>query len=55
MAEKKAAEKGSKKAPKKGDKYQCGVCGLVVMVDEPCNCVEACDIICCGQEMAQKS
>jgi hypothetical protein len=27
------------------------VCGLVVSIDEPCGCVEACDIICCDQQM----
>lgn len=54
MAEKKASEKVGKKAAKKGDAYQCGVCGLVVTVDEVCNCVDACDIICCGEEMKPK-
>ncbi|OPY76127.1 MAG: hypothetical protein A4E65_03260 [Syntrophorhabdus sp. PtaU1.Bin153] len=51
MAEKKASGKVSKKVMKKGDAYQCGICGLVVTVDEACNCVDACDIICCGEEM----
>jgi len=32
---------------KKGEKYRCEVCGLVVVVDKNCNC-EECDIICCG-------
>jgi hypothetical protein len=41
----KAARKG------KGDRLYCGVCGLVVSIDETCGCVDACDIICCGQEM----
>ena len=50
MAEKKASEKTGKKT-KKGDAYQCGVCGLAVTVDEACGCVDACDIICCGEEM----
>ena len=35
----------------RGDQYSCEVCGLVVSVDEACGCVEACDIICCGEEM----
>ena len=53
MSDKKQAEKRAKKAKKKGDKYGCDVCGLVVTVDEACGC-DACDIICCGQEMMEK-
>jgi hypothetical protein len=30
------------------------VCGLVVTVDEACGCIEACDIICCEQQMQPK-
>jgi len=37
-------------ANKKGDKYQCEDCGLVLMVDEPCGC-EPCEIVCCGTAM----
>lgn len=51
MAVKKVAKKGSKK----GEKYTCEVCGLVVTVDEECGCVQACDIICCGKEMKPKA
>ncbi len=67
MAEKKAAAKVAvKKAPAKvapkatakakasvakGDAYICGICGLVVTVDEACGCVDTCDIICCDQPM----
>ena len=43
-----------KKSMKKGDKYACGVCGMVVTVDEVCGCVDTCDIICCGQGMKTK-
>lgn len=43
-----------KKGIKKGSKYSCEVCGLVVSVDEVCGCVEACDIICCGKQMKAK-
>lgn len=39
---------------KKGDKYSCGVCGLVVKVDEVCGCVDVCDIICCDKPMKKK-
>ena len=54
MAERKTSKKVSKKAVKKGDAYQCGVCGLVVTVDEERDCVDAGDIICCGEEMKPK-
>lgn len=37
----------------KGDKLYCTVCGIVVTVDEECGC-EACDIICCGEQMQAK-
>ena len=46
----KAAKAGKKKV-NPGDRYSCEVCGLVVSVDEACGCVDACDIICCGEEM----
>ncbi len=48
--------KGSikKKGSKKGDKYTCGVCGMVVSVDKVCGCVDVCDLICCGQQMKSK-
>jgi hypothetical protein len=35
---------------KKGEKYKCAECGLVVMVDDACGCSE-CDLICCGEPM----
>jgi hypothetical protein len=56
-AAKPAAAKATKPAGKKvkpGDRYACEVCGLVVSVDEACGCVDACDIICCGEEMKAK-
>lgn len=54
MACKKSTTKVSKKKIKKGDKYQCSVCGLVVTVDEACGCVDTCDIICCEKQMKAK-
>jgi hypothetical protein len=61
MAVKKAVKKAikkvakvSKKAVKKGDAYKCGVCGLVVSIDEVCGCVDTCDIICCEEPMKAK-
>jgi hypothetical protein len=60
----KPAAKGAKKSPKsakakgakvrKGDQLYCEVCGLVVSIDESCGCAEACDIVCCGEEMQPK-
>jgi len=54
VAQKKVAKKVSKKGVKKGDVYQCGVCGLAVTVDEVCGCVDVCDIICCEKQMKPK-
>lgn len=50
--EKKAKAKNSKvkSKTKKGAKYACDVCGVVVTVDEACGC-DPCDIACCGQDM----
>lgn len=36
---------------KKGSRYSCGVCGLMITVDNICGCVDACDIVCCGSGM----
>lgn len=54
MAQKKAVSKVGKKAVKKGDRYECGICGIAVTVDEACGCVDTCDIICCGEQMKPK-
>ena len=54
MAEKRVSKKVTKKDLKKGDIYQCSVCGLVVTVDEACGCVDACDIVCCEKQMKPK-
>ena len=35
---------------KKGEKYECGECGLVVLVEDPCGC-ESCELVCCGEPM----
>ncbi len=39
---------------KKGSRYSCNVCGLVITVDNICGCVDACDIVCCGEGMKAK-
>jgi len=46
----KPAKTGKKKVRPR-DQYSCEVCGLVVSVDEACGCIDACDIVCCGQQM----
>jgi hypothetical protein len=37
---------------KKGEKYKCDECGLVVLVEDDCGC-EECDIVCCSAPMKQ--
>ena len=54
MVKKKMVKRAAKKGTKKGDVYECSVCGLAVTVDEVCGCVDACDIICCGKQMKPK-
>ncbi len=51
-------KKAVKKAPpkkqkelKSGARYECDVCGLSMTVDNPCQCSDFCDIICCGEQM----
>ena len=36
--------------PKKGDRYECGACGLEVECVEGCGC-GVCGLICCGKPM----
>jgi hypothetical protein len=43
-------EEGDFLAKKKGEKYKCEECGLVVLVENPCTC-ETCDIVCCSTPM----
>jgi len=49
---KKSVKKTAKS--KKASRYSCTSCGLVVTVDNICGCVDACDIICCGEDMKPK-
>ena len=37
-------------ANKKGEKYQCEECGLIIVVDEPCGC-ETTELLCCNVPM----
>jgi len=61
---KKAAVKKTKKAApqkkvaakvKKGQAYECRVCGLRVIVDKVCGCVEEHVLICCSKPMMKKA
>ena len=36
--------------PKKGEKFKCHKCGLVVTIDNECGC-EICDILCCSEPL----
>jgi hypothetical protein len=47
----KAKPAAARAVTKKGTRYSCGVCGLVVSVDTACNCVDVCDLICCSKPM----
>ena len=37
-------------AKKKGEKYKCESCGLVVLIDDPCGC-ETEELVCCSKPM----
>ncbi len=50
-----ATRKPAAKKMARGDCYVCEVCGLEMTVDDTCNCVDVCDIICCGEPMQAKS
>ena len=43
-----------KQAVNKGEGYVCAVCGLSVIVDDACGCVETHEIFCCEQPMKQR-
>ena len=40
---------------KKGDKYECRVCGYRIVVDAVCGCAEEHVFICCGKPMKKKA
>jgi hypothetical protein len=40
---------------KKGDAFECRVCGYRIIVDEACGCVEEHTFICCDQPMKKKA
>jgi hypothetical protein len=47
------AKSAPKAVNKKGTKYSCDVCGLVVSVDTVCGCEEV-DLLCCSEPMRVK-
>ena len=40
---------------KKGDAYECRLCGYRIIVDEACGCAEEHIFICCGKPMKKKA
>jgi hypothetical protein len=58
MPEKKASAAKKPRATgktSKGDNYVCEVCGLSVIVDEVCGCIDAHEIICCEKPMRKRT
>ena len=63
---KKTVKAASKKTPKrtkpkkpaakekKGDSYECGICGYRLIVDEVCGCVDEHVFVCCNKVMKRK-
>ena len=43
--------KGEFLAKNKGETFECEDCGLVVVVENPCECDESCALICCQEPM----
>jgi hypothetical protein len=50
-----AAKKKVAAKAKKGSAYECHVCGLRVVVDQVCGCVEEHALICCMKPMKKKA
>jgi len=51
----KVAKKTAGKKPfNKGEVFECAVCGLAVVIDTACDCVDTCEIVCCEQPMKPK-
>ncbi|HTY82082.1 MAG TPA: hypothetical protein VMB24_04810 [Dehalococcoidales bacterium] len=49
-----AVKSSARSRASKGDCFYCDVCGLSLVVDEECGCVEAHEILCCGEPMKEK-
>lgn len=50
----KGTYENKKKQIKKGTVLECKECGMTVIIDEICGCVECHPLICCGEEMIIK-
>lgn len=50
-----APKKKALKREKKGNAYQCSVCGYRLVVDEACGCAEEHVFVCCNKVMKKKS
>jgi hypothetical protein len=58
MPEKKASAAKKPRAGRtisKGDYYVCDVCGLSVVVDEVCGCIDTHEILCCEKPMRKRT
>ncbi len=51
MAKKTEKAKKPEGMTKKGDAYECGVCGYRIIVDEACGCAEEHVFVCCDKKM----
>jgi hypothetical protein len=38
---------------KKGEEYRCEDCGLVVLIQNACECGDECELVCCRKPMKQ--
>ena len=52
---KKGSKAKSKAKIKKGDSFECGICGYRLVVDEACGCAEEHVYVCCGKTMTRKA
>lgn len=46
------------KKKKNGEKKRqmvCKECGLIITVENECECMDSCDVICCGAQMKTKN
>jgi len=58
------SKENSKKGMKKGEEYICDCCGMVIKIENPCNCVHTCtcgcddckcwSFMCCGKPLRKE-
>jgi len=46
--------KKKKKNTEKKKQLVCKECGLVLTVENDCECIDSCDVICCDEQMKTK-